>query len=185
MDDAVTLGQNPACGYLSPSWPLIANFWIVYRWKHQIWSSILLEITVTALSPPKPPAYSTVVSLDKQFRASPLPDRLSGAADPCHQIDRNAYPQLSTRWQEHFVRMLNSYTLILLHRPFFARALLEGADDLFKHRFLRSVMTIHDSSRDIVRHVVWMSAHEPDSLQACILWEMSTICGLVRTCSLG
>lgn len=139
----------------------------------------MLEIATTALSSPRPPAYSTIISLDKQFRASPLPERLPAAADPCKPVDRNSYPEPATRWQEHTVRLFNTYTLILLHRPFFARALLEAPKDLFKHRFLRSVMTIHDSSQAIIRHVVWMATNEPETLKMLSLWHLAMTCSLV------
>lgn len=163
LDDAVSLGQNPA----------------FYRWKHQRWATIVLEVTVSALSSLQPPSYSTIISLDKQLRSSPLPDKLSGAADPCRVVDRALYPQISVRWQEHAVHLHNTYTLLVLHRPFFARALLESPEDIFKHRFLRSVMTVHDSAKSIINHFIWVSKNEPESLRAILFWRLTILCSLV------
>ena len=164
VDDAVSLGQNPA----------------FYRWKHQQWSTTLLEIATSALSSPQPSPYATIISLDKQLRASPLPDKLPGAADPCHIVDRSLYPQISVRWQEHTVHLMNTYTFLVLHRPFFARALLGSVDDIFQSKFLRSVMTVHDSSKAIINHFIWVSQNEPDALDAIPFWRMAVVCSLVR-----
>jgi len=140
----------------------------------------MLEVATSALSSPQPPPYSTVVSLDKQLRTATLPDKLTGAADPCRIIDRSLYPQTSVRWQEHAVHLTNTYTLLLLHRPFFARALLESAEDIFKSKFLRSVMTVHDSSKTIIGHFIWVAQNEPDALGMIIFWQLAVICSLVR-----
>ncbi|KAG8847451.1 hypothetical protein FRB91_011738 [Serendipita sp. 411] len=160
-DDLFSFGQNPT----------------FYRWKHQFSSTILLELLTSVLSSTIPPDYSAIISLDKQLRAAPWLDRAS--SDPCHPIDPMNYPQMSVRWQEHAVFFMRTYALILLHRPFFARALIEAADDVFKHRFLRSVMTVHDSSRTFIRHIMWLSANEPETLRIQPFWKLYMICSIV------
>ncbi|KAG8809895.1 hypothetical protein FRC17_003184 [Serendipita sp. 399] len=160
-DELYSFGQNP----------------MFYRWKHQFGFTALLELATTVLSSPQPPDYSTVISLDKQLRAVPWLDKAS--SEPCRPMDPTQYPQLSVRWQEHAVYFMRTYALILLHRPFFARALIETTDDLFKHRFLRSVMTVHDSSRTFIRHILWLAANEPETLRMQPLWTLYMICSIV------
>jgi hypothetical protein len=143
-------------------------------------STTVLEVATSALSCPQPPPYSTIISLDKQLRAAALPDKLAGAADPCRIVDRSLYPQASVRWQEHAVHLTNTYTLLLLHRPFFARALLENADDLFKSKFLRSVMTVHDSSKTIIDQFISVARNESDALGMITFWQLAVVCSLVR-----
>lgn len=143
------------------------------------WTGTLLEVVNSALCSTQPPTYSTIVSLDKQLRASPLPDKLSTASDPCRKVELSQYTQPSIRWQEHMVYLLNNYSLLLLHRPFFARALLESPNDVFQHRFLRSVMTVHDSSKAIVRQVRWLTQNEPETLQMLPFWQLAVVCSLV------
>lgn len=161
MDDLTSLGENP----------------YFYRWKHQFGSTILLELATTALSSSQVPGYAFIISLDKQLRATPLPEKFT--SNPCMAVDTDNYPQFSLRLQEHEVHLIQQYTLIILHRPFFARALLDSKNDLFKHRFLRSVMTVHDSSRNIVRHILWLAHNEPASLRSLTHWPLYMMCSLV------
>ncbi|PVG01376.1 hypothetical protein CPB86DRAFT_699318 [Serendipita vermifera] len=168
IDDAVSMGQNPA----------------FYRWKHQLWTTTVLEIGTSVLSSIKTPAYSTIVSLDKQFRAAPLPDSLSRASNPCVNVNPSSYQDYASRLQEHEIYLFNNYMLSMLHHVFFSRALIESAEDIFKSPYLRSVMTVHDGSKSIIRQLVWLSQNEAEALKILTCWRMCLLRGLISLASL-
>jgi hypothetical protein len=131
------------------------------------------------LSSIKTPAYSTIVSLDKQFRTAPLPDSLSRASNPCVAVNPSSYQDYATRLQEHEIYLFNNYMLSMLHHVFFSRALIESSEDIFKSPYLRSVMTVHDGAKSIIRQIAWLSQNESEALKILTCWRMCLLRSLV------
>ncbi|TFK66191.1 hypothetical protein BDN72DRAFT_961949 [Pluteus cervinus] len=117
-----------------------------YHAWHCQYTILLHNVMETAFNP-KPPSYSTIMELDKKIRDFPVPAHFE---PNCSAV---RYPSLNSilDMQRWMVMVAKEWTLLNLHRAYFAQALREQPEDLSKHRYLPSVITIYRSAWRIIR----------------------------------
>jgi hypothetical protein len=151
----------------------------------------------------KLPAYSTIISLDRNVREFPVPAHLRLFGDGTEARPPVVPPELDMqRWVitsrkemsacetyscHTFLSSLCSYTALLhLHRPFFTKALQELPADLANHRYIPSVVAIYRSAWRIIEglRLAWRRVPQAllrfnpawsQGLSAAVSWYLSTM----------
>ncbi|KAH7911612.1 hypothetical protein BJ138DRAFT_1135262 [Hygrophoropsis aurantiaca] len=130
-DEFAVVGQN---GEKEMSWHM-------WSWKY---TRLLHQVITTAFGA-RPPAFSTILELDRKIRDFPVPKHLQ----PCctHDTSPSAMPE---HIQVHSLLIYKEVTLLNLHRSYFAQALQDSPNDLLKHRYGPSVMAAYRSAWRII-----------------------------------
>ncbi|KAF8893750.1 hypothetical protein CPB85DRAFT_1565970 [Mucidula mucida] len=119
---------------------------------------------MTAAIGSKVPPYSVVVDLDRKIRDFPVPSELQA----CSTIGDQSAIHYMRRW---LVLMYKETVLLHLHRAYFAQALQDQPEDLTRHRYLPSVMSIPQCMADdpgLEDALVWSHALS-GAIAMCIL----------------
>ncbi|KAH0591557.1 hypothetical protein H2248_001613 [Termitomyces sp. 'cryptogamus'] len=151
------LGRQPAMSPFHIDWSLhpeanLANHdyesFDAWNWRY---SALLHYIMVNAFGP-KQPSYIAVLSMDRQIRDFPVHPTWRPVCDrsPPTELSIQRWTILSTKEE----------TLLNLHRAYFASAIEEMPNQLMRHRYLPSVMSVYRSAWRLMRglKMVWGQA---------------------------
>ncbi|TFY70461.1 hypothetical protein EVG20_g2545 [Dentipellis fragilis] len=108
----------------------------VHRWHH-LYAQLVYKIMVGVYSA-KTPRYLDVLEFDRQVVEFPTPEHL--CLTLANESDPESTPYLTCqRWM---IRSYKEWTLLNLHRAYFAVALRDKPADLVKHKYGSSVMAV-------------------------------------------
>ncbi|KAF7298747.1 Zn(2)-C6 fungal-type domain-containing protein [Mycena indigotica] len=111
--------------------------------------SVLMHNVVSSAFGVKPPAYNTILELDRKVRDFFIPTALRPTCGVEHPpVPNHVY------LQRFLVLQMKETTLLNLHRAYFGQALTEKPDDLASHRFIPSVMATYRSAWRLIRGLV-------------------------------
>ncbi|THH20506.1 hypothetical protein EW146_g857 [Bondarzewia mesenterica] len=114
-----------------------------HRWGY-LYCQLLHTVMSTAFGA-KSPQYTTILELDRKIRDFIVPEFLIPPRDG--NFDDPSADILVKRWM---VYSNKEWTLLNLHRAYFAQALRERPEDPLKHKYAPSVMAIYRSGYRVI-----------------------------------
>ncbi|KAJ7053870.1 fungal-specific transcription factor domain-containing protein [Mycena amicta] len=137
--------------------------------------SMLMHNVVSSAFSTKPPAYNTILELDRKIRDFFIPTDLR----PICGVE-NPPPPNYIYMQRFLVLQMKEATLLNLHRAYFVQALTEKPDDLASHRFIPSVMAAYRSAWRLIRGLVILWRDNPHLLTRMgSVWSPALSAGIV------
>ncbi|KAG7097069.1 hypothetical protein E1B28_004456 [Marasmius oreades] len=116
-----------------------------YQWKYEFCRDILsqvIELTLTA----EPPNYQTVLDLDRKVREKTLPSHLNMFMNPG---DEHCTP--STYMRGCLLGQFRAYTLLYIHRSFFAQAMLDHPLNPLRSPYAPSFLAAYRCASGIIK----------------------------------
>ncbi|KAG5638503.1 hypothetical protein H0H81_012308 [Sphagnurus paluster] len=110
---------------------------------------------------PKQPSYLTILALDRRVRDFFIPTFLRPVCDDGQPSFREIPVELHTkRWM---VFGMKEITLLNLHRPYFVHVIREMPQELARHRYAPSVISVYRSAWRLIQvmRVWWKNASYP------------------------
>ncbi|KAF7302363.1 Zn(2)-C6 fungal-type domain-containing protein [Mycena chlorophos] len=137
--------------------------------------SMLLHNVISSAFAVKPPAYNTILELDRKIRDFFVPNQLRPTCGGEHPS-----PPDPVLMQRFIVLQMKEGTLLNLHRAYFGQALQEQPDELASHRFVPSVMAAYRSAWRLIRSLVMSWRAHPQMLSRIgSVWSPALTAGLV------
>ncbi|KAF7317966.1 Fungal-trans domain-containing protein [Mycena kentingensis (nom. inval.)] len=130
-------------------------------WKHA-WSSECLSVVHDRVFSAQPPAYSTVLELDKKVRSYPIPVnlRVPGFGGARSILEPDTAP-ISLTLQRYCALSIKEIALFYMHRGFFAQAVDESPNDPLSSKFNPSVLAAYNGACTFVGLIESLFKQQP------------------------
>ncbi|KZP23605.1 hypothetical protein FIBSPDRAFT_1042768 [Athelia psychrophila] len=150
---SVALGRPPSIelSYVDCGFPTCADledsdaqYW---KWKYQFVRDVfgsILKLTLAAV----PPSYKTILELDCKVREMVLPPALNVFIPTG---DASRYISVGAHMKGYLLSQFRSFSMISIHRSFFAKALLDHPDDPLRSPYATSFLATYRAASVSIR----------------------------------